>query len=240
MKHAMILAALLVLAPAGAQAERSAPVDPAPPPQMASLPVAGQVQALAQRKLSARLAVVAVTLSGRLASLTVDAEVTALSWRGAPGPGWLVVQVRVRTPGGREELGWARIEICERRRVLVAARALARGGVVRDGDLVTEERAVDRREGWDIAPSALAGAEILADVPIGAVLDSHAIAEPAPVARGTVLRVVVRRGAVVVSASGKLERQARPGELTSVRLGNQRVVRGRLDDPTTLIVGETP
>jgi flagella basal body P-ring formation protein FlgA len=133
--------------------------------------------------------------------------------------------------------GWATIELGEVRRVLVAKRMLAAGDAVAAGDMALEERPVRARQGWSFSPTVLLGAAVLRDVDTGVILGEDDVARPAPIARGAEVAVLAKRGTVVVSARGTLERPAQIGDAATVRLGDKRVVRGVLVDSETVLLG---
>jgi len=59
-----------------------------------------------------------------------------------------------------------------------------------------------------------------------------------PIRRGTEVRVIVKSGAVSITTTGSLERDARVGDFTSVRLDGQNTrISGKLVDGNTLQVG---
>ncbi|MDZ4693560.1 MAG: flagella basal body P-ring formation protein FlgA [Deltaproteobacteria bacterium] len=62
-----------------------------------------------------------------------------------------------------------------------------------------------------------------------------------PIERGTEVRVVVKSGAVSITTTGSLERNARVGDFASVRLDGQNTrITGKLIDGNTLQVGGAP
>lgn len=62
-----------------------------------------------------------------------------------------------------------------------------------------------------------------------------------PIGRGTEIRVIVKSGAVSITTTGSLERNARIGEFASVRLDGQDIrITGKLIDGNTLQVGAAP
>jgi flagella basal body P-ring formation protein FlgA len=157
-------------------------------------------------------------------------------------PGWVNVLATVRAGGRPLGKGWARVELKPLRRVPVAARALAAGEVIVEGDVVLEERPVSPADSTRAATAGLPGARLTRNVPAGEVLVDSDVVRAAPLPYGTPVRVLVRRGAVSVTASGTLERPARPGEPAVVRVAAaQRPVTGRLLDATTFVPdGEAP
>lgn len=217
MKTLVAIAALIVLAPAIARADATA-----------------EATRLVSASLPAGLAVVSVDVPETVAAAHAAGGAMALSWRRAPRAGTFSIQAVVTGKDRAQTRGWLRIKLAELRAVVVAARPLAAGATIGAGDLALEPRPVGRDAGWEIEPHTLIGASVLADAPAGAVVDGTIVSEPAPVARGTQLKVFVRRGRVRVSTAGVLEAPARPGEIGRVRIGGGRkVARARLVDATS-------
>lgn len=222
MKQTLGLAlALAILAPAGPTGKARA--EEAPLAQAARL-VAGS---LPPQLVLAELALpdAAKRQTGTL----------SISWLAPPRRG--TQSVRVVLPTGARV--FARVRLAEKRRVLVAGRALVAGALVADGDLVIEERAGDDAAKEPPDPASLRGAEVRRDLAAGEAVVEDALVRAAPLAAGSVVRVRVERGGVVVAESGRLERAARPGDAAMARLPpDMRLVRGRLADGATLLVEE--
>ncbi|MSP59504.1 MAG: hypothetical protein EXR72_04020 [Myxococcales bacterium] len=186
--------------------------------------------------LPASIALLDITLPERLARMRADG--VAVSWLAAPRPGTQSVTVTLRTGGREVAKGFARVELAPLRRVLVARRDLTAGAAIANGDLAVEDRAVRGGADRPLDPAALAGATLNRSILAGSVVDADAIALSAPLPQGTPLKLIVRRGGAVITLAGLLERPARPGELAGARIpGDRRLVRGRLSDRTTLVVG---
>jgi flagella basal body P-ring formation protein FlgA len=145
--------------------------------------------------------------------------------------------VTVTRAGKPVKTGWATVQLEALRPVLVARRQLAAGDVLDAEALAIEQRPVDAASACDLPASALAGAHIRASVTSGQLVACAAIERAAPVARGSQIRVIVRRGSVQIVSNATLETSARPGEAAQARLeGSQRLVRGRLTDASTLLM----
>jgi flagella basal body P-ring formation protein FlgA len=186
-------------------------------------------QARVEASLPADLAVVKLELPRALARATGDVSVT---WPSPPRLGWVSIQILV---GSRK--GYARVQLQKVRQVVVARRPLLKGGRIGAADLAVEPRGVAEGDGLETPPSALVGSEITRDVPAGELVRDADVARPAPLARGARVTVLVRRGNVTVSTSGQLERAARPGDETQVRLlAASRLLSGRLLDGATVLV----
>jgi flagella basal body P-ring formation protein FlgA len=192
-----------------------------------------EVAALVTQALPAQLALTDVSAPASLAKRRGPVQV---AWKSAPRAGRVSVLVTVGQ-GPTAARGWVSLELAEVRRVLVARRALAAGARLAAGDVRLELRPVEAGAALELDPAAVAGARLAADVPAGAPLPAASVTLLPPLARGTALRVVVRRGQVSVTTSGVLERAARVGERAGARVApSERVLEGRLVDDHTLVV----
>jgi flagella basal body P-ring formation protein FlgA len=193
-----------------------------------------EVAARVAAGVPAGLAIIDVTVPAGLAQARGD---VAVELRGGLRAGRTSVKVTVTRAGRAVKTGWASVRLEALRPVLVARRPLASGDALDPRAVTIEQRPVDAASACDLPASALAGAHVRASVDAGGVVACASIERAAPVARGSVIRVLVRRGHVQVSASATLETSARPGEPAQARLeGSQRLVRGRLTDAGTLLM----
>lgn len=198
--------------------------------------IAAQVAEQVAAALPPGLALVDVALP---AGASMRGGEVSISWSAPPRAGQLSVQVIVHRSGREVARTWAAVKLSPLRSVLVSRTTLRAGMAIGRGDLEISERPVTAGSGWQIAPDVLVGAPVLRDVPAGQIIGDRDIAAPAPLARGTQLRLVARRGLITVTATGTLEHPARLGESAVARLAtDHRVVNGRLIDRTTLLVGE--
>jgi flagella basal body P-ring formation protein FlgA len=91
------------------------------------------------------------------------------------------------------------------------------------------------------AVEEVVGRALRRPVAAGAPLPAAALERAAPFPRGHLVTALVRRGRLTISAAGALERPAPVGQPTAVRLrATGRVVRGRLVDPSTVLVEVSP
>jgi|GEM_PF-2367050 len=177
----------------------------------------------------AGLALVDLELSASIADLDPTGAAITIQWRRTVRAGRTSLLVEVRGPKGTLSRGWARLDIREVRRVLVASRPLQEGAGIAEGDLVLRDVPVERGQGWAMRAQELRGAPVLRDVAAGEVVGPDIVVAPPPVPRGTAVTVVVARGTVAVKAQGLLERAAMPGEQVPVRLlSHARLVHGVL------------
>ena len=164
-----------------------------------------------------------------------EGAVVEVQWRKPPAEGNAWVLVTATKDAKVVRRGFARVELVGIRQVLVVQRALSKGEVVTEDDLMLEPRV--GATGVDLAPQALLGAPVLADLAEGDVVTGAGIGLPAPVARGTSIKVISTSGAVSVTAQARLETTARPGERATARLTlNRTVVHGQLVDDHTMVV----
>jgi flagella basal body P-ring formation protein FlgA len=215
---------LVIMALSCARVAHATPVDAA---RGLEAEVAAQVAA----GVPAGLAIVDVSVPASLASARGE---VAVELRGGLRAGRVSLKVTI-SRRGKVKNGWASVQLEALRPVLVARRPLAAGDALDARALTVEQRPVPAASACDLPVTALSGAHVRTSVAAGEVVACGSIERAAPVARGASVRVLVRRGAVTVSAPGTLEASARPGELAQARLeGSQRLVRGRLADAGTL------
>jgi flagella basal body P-ring formation protein FlgA len=213
----------LVLAVAAAAAGGSARAENDP---------SARIQAEIQAALPAELTVVDVRVPRALAGADGPIQV---DWRRPARAGWLTLRVRI---GDRS--GWVRARAAAVTPVVVAARDLPVGAVIGEADVRIEMRPAG-------SAATIAGLEgvvgraVRQPIASGAPLSPAALDRAAPLARGTPVTALVRRGRLAVTAAGTLERPAPIGQPTSVRLRSTgRVVRGRLIDSKTVLVEVSP
>jgi len=196
--------------------------------------IEGAVQAAAERVMPEGLAIVGVTVPKTLP--WPKGAVASLEWRTAPKAGRMSVMLAIYQHEKIVGNGWAQLDIAPVRDVVVARRALRSGDPVMPGDVVREKRPTKDPGAWEVDPDVLAGAVTMRDIRVGEILTKTAVAGPPPIARGTGVDVIAKRGGVTVSTRGTLERAARPGESTAARTASGLLVRGRLVDSHTLLV----
>jgi flagella basal body P-ring formation protein FlgA len=185
------------------------------------------------RALPTGLALTDVSAPSSLAKRRGKVQV---AWKSAPRAGRVSVLVTVGE-GAQSARGWVALELTEVRRVLVARRALSAGTRLGENDVRVEDRPAAAGAALELEPAAVVGASLSVDVPAGGALPAAKVSLPPPLARGTAVRVLVRRGAVTVAGRGVLERSARVGERAGARVEpSQRVLDGRLVDDHTLVV----
>ncbi|MEM6990435.1 MAG: flagella basal body P-ring formation protein FlgA [Myxococcota bacterium] len=164
-------------------------------------------------------------------------SVVEIKWRKKPAEGnaWVLVSASVDDKVKRR--AFAKVELVGIHHVLVAQRALSRGQIVRAGDLRLQPQV--GAKGITLAPIALVGAPVLDDVAAGDVVTGATVGLPAPISRGTSIKVVSQAGRVRVTAQARLETTARPGERARARIiATRQIVRGQLIDEHTLVVSE--
>src|SRR5262249_54179547 len=106
--------------------------------------------------------------------------------------------------------GWAQLDIAPVREVVVARRALRAGDPVAAADVARERRPSTEGGAWEVDPQVLVGSPAMRDIRAGEVVTKIMVAGPPPIARGTGVDVVARRGGVVVSTRGTLSARRAP------------------------------
>ncbi len=186
-----------------------------------------QVMAEVKRMLPEGLAVASVSVPDTLQRRRSSKDVVSLRWRQPPRKGRTIVQVLVHKHSGRIKKGWARIELVELGKVVVAAVDLEAGTTIEAGQLRVEERARTEASLLQVEPTYLLGARVVLARRAGEALRDSDVSMPMPIARGTEVRVVVRRGGAVVATSGVLETKAMVGSPARVRVSG-KLLAGKL------------
>ncbi len=195
-----------------------------------------RVTAEVERTLPSGLAIASVSVPDALSRRASHRDVVALRWRRPPAKGRVVVQVLVHKRNGRIKKGWARVELVALGNVLVAAVELEAGAIIEAGDLRVEERPQSDGE-LQVAPSYLFGSRVVVARRMGDTVRTDDVSMPMPVARGTDVRVIVRRGGAIVATRGILESKSRVGTSARVRVAG-RVLSGRLTRSDLVELGE--
>jgi|GEM_PF-1919862 len=161
-----------------------------------------------------------------------DDEVRA-KWRRSPKEGNAFALVELMRGGTVQRRAFVRVKLIAVHEVLVAQRELSEGDVIGEGDIALEPRI--GTEGIALAPVSLVGSSVLKDVEFGQLINATNLELPAPIARGSAVKVVVHVGAARIESHGRLEVTARPGEHVRVRVrATRKVVKGLLVDAKTV------
>jgi flagella basal body P-ring formation protein FlgA len=159
-----------------------------------------------------------------------------IRWDRAPkaGKSWVTVLFK-RRGSDKEQAALVRVELAERKPVVVLRRPVEAGAVITAEDVGPAYRAAD--EALELLPAALVGATARTKLGMGHVLRGGDVDLPPPIARGTVVSVTVRAPGLVVTTGGRLERTARPGESVAVRVeATKRVLQGHLQSGGVVLV----
>ncbi len=186
-----------------------------------------QVMAEVKRTLPTGLAVASISVPDTLRRRGSSKDIVALQWRQTPRKGRSIVQVLVHKRSGRIKKGWARIELVELGKVVVAAVDLEAGSIIEAGHLRVEERPRTEATLLQVEPSYLLGSRVVSAMNAGEALLDSDVSMPMPIARGTEVRVIVRRGGAVVATSGVLETKTMVGSPTRVRVAG-KLLSGKL------------
>ncbi len=159
-------------------------------------------------------------------------------WRRTPKEGNAFALVELMRNDRVQRRAFVRVKLLAVHEVLVAQRELAEGDVIGEGDIALEPRI--GTEGISLVPVSLVGSTLLKDVEFGQLINATNLELPAPVARGSAVKVVVNVGSARIESHGRLEETARPGEQVRVRVrATRKVVRGvLLDAKTVRMAGE--
>jgi flagella basal body P-ring formation protein FlgA len=140
--------------------------------------------------------------------------------------------VRVHLRGGRDRTVFVPVTISALADVAVATRRLSAGDLVTAADVRWERRPVDDR--WRAASPI--GQEVSAPIDTGEVVDDTRLTAPPPVARGSEVRVEIKKGAITVVARGRLEQATRVGAAGRIRTAHGTFVTGTLVDRARVVV----
>jgi flagella basal body P-ring formation protein FlgA len=196
--------------------------------------VRAAIETAAARVMPADLAVTNVTVPPSLP--WPRGAVASVEWRSAPRAGKMSVRVAVYQKEKIVGQGWVQLDIAPMRDVIVAKRPIRAGDPVADGDIAVERRPSTEAGAWEVEPAVLVGSPATRDIRAGEIITKLIVAGPPPIARGSGVDVVAKRGGVIISTRGTLERSARPGEATAARTASGLLVKGRLTDAHTLVV----
>ena len=186
-----------------------------------------QVMTEVKRTLPSGLAVASISVPETLRRRATNKDIVALRWRQPPKKGRAIVQVLVHKRSGRIKKGWARIELVEFGKVVVAAVDLEAGEIIEAGHLRVEERPRTEANVVQVEPTYLLGSRVVLARQAGEALRDSDVSMPMPIARGTEVRVIVRRGGVVVATSGVLETKSMVGSPARVRVSG-KLLSGKL------------
>lgn len=159
-----------------------------------------------------------------------------VSWERGNGPGRRMAKVVVQDEAETYKT-WASVRIAALRKVLVTTRPLGMGAVLSEADLELALRPVAKREALDFTLESLVGQPVLRDLAAGEVLGKRDVALPAPVPRGTAVRVVSEVRGVRIEVPGTLVSSVRPGGRGRARIeASRRPLAGRLLAPDRFVL----
>lgn len=162
-----------------------------------------------------------------------DDDTVRARWRRTPKEGNAFALVELLRNGAVQRRAFVRVKLLAVHEVLVAQRKMSEGDVISEGDIALEPRIGG--DGIALAPVSLVGSSVLGDIEFGQLIDASNLELPAPVARGSAVKVVVRVGSARIESHGRLETTARPGERVRVRVrATRKIVRGLLLDAKTV------
>ncbi len=191
--------------------------------------MAEAVRARVESTLPVGLGVVTIALP---VGAPVNAGNVAVRWVVPPRSGIVPLFVSWRSNHNNAH-GMGQATLAPLRRVLIVSRAMAKGETLGDGDVLATERASESGLQLSVDPRGRTMAHELA---AGEPLRATDLMAPAKIARGTQVRVLIRRGGVTIATEGALERPSAVGERTTARVASvPRPITGRLTDEGTLV-----
>jgi flagella basal body P-ring formation protein FlgA len=162
-----------------------------------------------------------------------DGDEVRAKWRRSPKEGNAFALVELMRNDKVQRRAFVRVKLLAVHEVLVAQKELSEGDVIGEGDIALEPRIGG--EGIALLPASLVGSTVLEDVEFGQQINATNLELPAPVARGSAVKVVISVGSARIESHGRLEVTARPGERVRVRVrATRKVVQGVLLDAKTV------
>ncbi|TYP00186.1 flagella basal body P-ring formation protein FlgA [Geothermobacter ehrlichii] len=123
-------------------------------------------------------------------------------------------------------------EVVGRARVAVLTRDLPRGTLLGADDVTLAEREINRLHQPFFQMEELPGKKLKRSLRRGDVLTHGVVATPPVVRRGQPVTIVLRSGALSLSAKGIAKRDGKPGETIPVRnIGSQKIILCRVTGP---------
>lgn len=159
-----------------------------------------------------------------------DARVTRLTLpEGERGIGLVAARIELVGASGAPETTWIRARVRVEAPALVATRPLPRGTVVRMGDL--EAAMIPLRADHVGAQHEAIGRRLEHTLRPGDPVRARWLRAPVAMERGTQIRAVVRRGAVVAESDAEALQDGAAGEIVRIRMAiSGRTARARVVD----------
>jgi len=160
---------------------------------------------------------VEVSLSDAQArAIPADGRRIAVRGGAPPWTGSQSFELAVETPEGPSRLA-VRAEVSARQPLVVAAVALARGAVVREGDVqVVQASAVSDTPDAAHAVDDVVGKEAVRAIPAGTIVQTSMLHAPLVIRRGEIITVYARSAGIRVRTTARAREEGSLGDLISV------------------------
>ena len=180
--------------------------------------------------LAGRVVVEPSALDSRLRLTRCGEPLEAFLPSGTIGPG--SVTVGVRCSGRKPWSLYVPVKVKVMRPVVVLARAMARGEVMRRQDFILEEQdTASLRAGFFADPGRVVGMRLRHSLPAGGVVSRRHLERPELVARGDRVLLVAGARGFTVQMQGKALDDGAAGEIIRVEsLSSRRIVEGRVTE----------
>lgn len=159
-------------------------------------------------------------------------------------PGLVMLEAKAHSADGSVRAIPLVAEVAVMREVVVARRPINRGRKIESADLAVQERRFT--EAADIGLTdmfAAVGQRARDFIPVGAMVTSGSIEAAPVVERGDVVTIWIRRGGVVVKASGRVQQAGGLGDVVSVRRDGtkrkQDLVEAVVTGPGTVTISDS-
>ncbi|MGD9602597.1 MAG: flagellar basal body P-ring formation chaperone FlgA [Gammaproteobacteria bacterium] len=165
-------------------------------------------------------------LDARLRLPACELPLSATQPPGAPGLG--PTSVNVRCDGAAPWSIFVPVMVREKRRIVVATRALPAGHTVAATDVTVQEKWIGERTAQYFEDAAaVVGKQVQRPLPAGAVLPVNGIRSPRAIRRGANITLALERGPIAVRMAGVALQDGAVGDRIQARNTNsRRVVEG--------------
>jgi flagella basal body P-ring formation protein FlgA len=180
--------------------------------------------------------VTAASLDSRLRLKECDEPLEAFQPAGGRSLG--NTTVGVRCPGTQPWTLYVPVKVSIHDTVVVAARSLSKGMIVRDQDVKLVEKDLTRlRAGYYRDLSEVIGNEVIRTVSMGAAITTPMVKSPVQIKRGQQISLVATANGLVVQMAGEALANGAAGDRIRVRnLSTKKVVEGIVQSATTVQV----
>ncbi len=144
--------------------------------------------------------------------------------------GWVPIELAVSSRGKTVESGVVQVRVESQEAVVVARRTLPRGTVLRESDLVVEQRADEKVPDDAVSEvEAVIGQALTRSLAKGRPVTHGMVQTPPLVKRGQQVRLELRHGRLRIESLGRAQEEGRAGDWIRVRATeSRREVTGRV------------